>query len=360
MKLADFKVEQWMNDHEMQAKYNLTDTCSKEMSLKELLDLESIDLDMILDYGEITGSQAAKKGILSLYESGNYKQITTCHGCLEANMLVMQTLLEKGDHVITFSPGYQQFMEIPASLGCEVSILPLDAHWQPSLEAVKDALCANTKMVILNNPNNPTGISFSKAFVQGLIDLCKARKIYILCDEVYRGFSDDKSISDMYEWGISTSSLSKTLSLAGLRYGWIKADESIIHQINVRRDYAMISTGPLMDALATIALRHKTELMAANKARIETNKQTVREWLKDHPHFEAQLPEAATVSFLHFDYPISSVEFAEDCLAETGVFFVPGSCFGYESYLRLGLGQDSEKMKEGLAQLSLWCEKRFG
>ena len=81
MKLADFKVEQWMNDHEMQAKYNLTDTCSKEMSLKELLDLESIDLDMILDYGEITGSQAAKKGILSLYESGNYKQITTCHGC---------------------------------------------------------------------------------------------------------------------------------------------------------------------------------------------------------------------------------------------------------------------------------------
>ena len=100
----------------------------------------------------------------------------------------------------------------------------MDAHWQPSLEAVKDALCANTKMVILNNPNNPTGISFSKAFVQGLIDLCKARKIYILCDEVYRGFSDDKSISDMYEWGISTSSLSKTLSLAGLRYGWIKAD----------------------------------------------------------------------------------------------------------------------------------------
>ena len=196
--------------------------------------------------------------------------------------------------------------------------------------------------------------------MQGLIDLCKARKIYILCDEVYRGFSDDKSISDMYEWGISTSSLSKTLSLAGLRYGWIKADESIIHQINVRRDYAMISTGPLMDALATIALQHKTELMAANKARIETNKQTVREWLKDHPHFEVQLPEAATVSFLHFDYPISSVEFAEDCLAETGVFFVPGSCFGYESYLRLGLGQDSEKMKEGLAQLSLWCEKRFG
>ena len=160
MKLADFKVEQWMNDHEMQAKYNLTDTCSKEMSLKELLDLESIDLDMILDYGEITGSQAAKKGILSLYESGNYKQITTCHGCLEANMLEMQTLLEKGDHVITFSPGYQQFMEIPASLGCEVSILPLDAHWQPSLEAVKDALCANTKMVILNNPN--------KNFVIGL------------------------------------------------------------------------------------------------------------------------------------------------------------------------------------------------
>mgnify|MGYP000691889651 CR=1 FL=1 len=67
MKLADFKVEQWMNDHEMQAKYNLTDTCSKEMSLKELLDLESIDLDMILDYGEnhrLSGGE--KRNFISL------------------------------------------------------------------------------------------------------------------------------------------------------------------------------------------------------------------------------------------------------------------------------------------------------
>ncbi len=56
----------------------------------------------------------------------------------------------------------------------------------------------------------------------------------------------------------------------------------------------------------------KQNLWQLHKARIETNKQTVREWLKDHPHFEVQLPEAATVSFLHFDYPISSVEFAED------------------------------------------------
>ena len=348
MKLADFKVEQWMNDHEMQAKYNLTDTCSKEMSLKELLDLESIDLDMILDYGEITGSQAAKKGILSLYESGNYKQITTCHGCLEANMLVMQTLLEKGDHVITFSPGYQQFMEIPASLGCEVSILPLDAHWQPSLEAVKDALCANTKMVILNNPNNPTGISFSKAFVQGLIDLCKARKIYILCDEVYRGLNHEVSISDMYENGISTSSLSKVFSLAGLRLGWIKANEYVIHKINVRRDYSMISTGPLVDTLGRLALKHKDELILRAKNIISTNKNIVREWLKENPRFECVLPSGGTVCFLKYGFDLKSETFAKLLLAEKGVFFVPGSCFDKENYFRLGLAQDSNKLKKGL------------
>lgn len=96
MRLPDFKVEQWMNDYENDAIYNMTDTCVKSLTLQELLDLEDFDFsNLILDYGQITGDIELKKEILSLYEHGTIDNITTAQGCLQANELVMNTLLEK-------------------------------------------------------------------------------------------------------------------------------------------------------------------------------------------------------------------------------------------------------------------------
>ena len=251
MRLPDFKVEQWMNDYENDAIYNMTDTCVKALTLKELLDCEDFDFnELTLDYGQITGDVELKKEILSLYASGTIDNITTAQGCLQANELVMNTLLEKGDEVICVVPGYQQFVDIPKSIGCKVRLIELDEYdWQVGVKKFRKMMNTSTKMIILNNPSNPTGTEYSIDFLNVLIEVCKPYGTYILCDEVYRGLNQEVSISDIYENGISTSSLSKVFSLAGLRLGWIKANEYVIHQINVRRDYSMISTGPLVDKL---------------------------------------------------------------------------------------------------------------
>lgn len=275
MRLPDFKVEQWMNDYENDAIYNMTDTCVKALTLKELLDCEDFDFnELTLDYGQITGDVELKKEILSLYASGTIDNITTAQGCLQANELVMNTLLEKGD-------------------------------------------------------------------------------------EVYRGVNQEVSISDIYENGISTSSLSKVFSLAGLRFGWIKANEYVIHQINIRRDYSMISTGPLVDKLGWIALKHKDELILRAKNIISTNKNIVREWLKENPRFECVLPSGGTVCFLKYYFDLKSEIFAKLLLAEKGVFFVPGSCFDKEYYFRLGLAQDSKLFKSGLDELSNFVDEHL-
>lgn len=275
MRLPDFKVEQWMNDYENDAIYNMTDTCVKALTLKELLDCEDFDFnELTLDYGQITGDVELKKEILSLYASGTIDNITTAQGCLQANELVMNTLLEKGD-------------------------------------------------------------------------------------EVYRGVNQEVSISDIYENGISTSSLSKVFSLAGLRFGWIKANEYVIHQINIRRDYSMISTGPLVDKLGWIALKHKDELILRAKNIISTNKNIVREWLKENPRFECVLPSGGTVCFLKYYFDLKSETFAKLLLAEKGVFFVPGSCFDKEYYFRLGLAQDSKLFKSGLDELSNFVDEHL-
>lgn len=282
MRLPDFKVEQWMNDYENDAIYNMTDTCVKALTLQELLDCEDFDFnELTLDYGQITGDVELKKEILSLYASGTIDNITTAQGCLQANELVMNTLLEKGDEVIAIVPGYQQFVDIPKSIGCKVRLIELDEYdWQGGVKKFRKMMNTSTKMIILNNPSNPTGTEYSNDFLNELIEVCKPYGTYILCDEVYRGLNQEVSISDIYENGISTSSLSKVFSLAGLRLGWIKANEYVIHQINIRRDYSMISTGPLVDKLGWIALKYKDEFILRAKKIISSNKSIVCECLK--------------------------------------------------------------------------------
>ena len=361
MRLPDFKVEQWMNDYENDAIYNMTDTCVKALTLQELFDFENIDFpNLTLDYGQITGDAELKKEILSLYERGTIDNITTAQGCLQANELVMNTLLEKGDEVIAIVPGYQQFVDIPKSIGCKVHLIELnEVNWQVSVEKFKEIMNSQTKMIIINNPSNPTGTEYSNEFLNELIEICEPNDTYILCDEVYRGLNNEVSISDMYENGISTSSLSKVFSLAGLRLGWIKANEYVIHKINVRRDYSMISTGPLVDTLGRLALKHKDELILRAKNIISTNKNIVREWLKENPRFECVLPSGGTVCFLKYGFDLNNETFAKLLLAEKGVFFVPGSCFDKENYFRLGLAQDSNKIKKGLDELSNFVDEHL-
>ena len=99
MMLPDFKVEQWMTDYENTAIYNLTDTCVKSLTFQELMNLGSIDPNLKLDYGEITGAIELKEQILSLYTTGTVDNITTCQGCVQGNDIIMHTLLNEGDHI---------------------------------------------------------------------------------------------------------------------------------------------------------------------------------------------------------------------------------------------------------------------
>ena len=286
--------------------------------------------------------------------------IMTC-GCSEAINNVCQAFINKDDEVIIFTPAFVSYQNtVLLCQGIPVEIpLKLSLGFQIDIEEVKNKITKKTKMIILNNPSNPTGTEYSIDFLNELIEVCKPYGTYILCDEVYRGLNQEVSISDIYENGISTSSLSKVFSLAGLRLGWIKANEDVIHQINVRRDYSMISTGPLVDKLGWIALKHKDELILRAKKIISSNKSIVCEWLKENPRFECVLPSGGTVCFLKYYFDLKSETFAKLLLAEKGVFFVPGSCFDKEYYFRLGLAQDSKLFKSGLDELSNFVDEHL-
>ncbi len=355
MKLPKFEVEQWMTNYEGKAVYNLTDTCVSPLKLQELLAMDTDHLfqDLTLDYGAITGDPMLKKALLSLYQTGSEANITTAQGCLQASEMVMNTVLEAGDTVISYVPGYQAFIDYPRSIGCKVIPLRLyeEDGWQPKLAELEEAMKEPVKMIIVNNPSNPTGTVFEDAYLSRLIALSEKNHTMILSDEIYRDPAC-RSLSDRTENAVSVSSLSKMYSLAGLRFGWLKGPADLIEKINERRDYSIISTGPVADILARIALENKDAILQRSRTIISACKDAVREFLERDPRFSVVLPDYGTVSFLRYEGNVPSETLALHALNRYGVFFVPGSCFACENHLRLGLTCREETMRKGLVHLA--------
>ena len=368
MKLQNFETETWMTLHENNCTYNLADSCAKSLTVRELFELVSNKeqfveqlMNMTLDYGPIEGSTRLKKGILKLYQRQNVEELAICHGGINANELVLMTVLDQGDHIISMSPTYQQLYSLPESFGVETDLVQLeeDKQWIPSINDFASLIKSNTKMICLNLPNNPTGTTLSDQQLYELVALCHDKGIYLFVDESYRGLYQELSVSDIYEKGISTSGLSKVLSTAGLRMGWIKTqDRELIRLINERRDYHIISNGPLNDFLSCLVLENNEHILQRNRNILETNKAFLAEWLKENPLVSCVIPQFGTVCFLKYHLPMPSSVLAEKLQNETGVFFVPGSCFDKEYHLRFGLANDPETVKQGLLIFSKWLIKQ--
>ena len=263
MRIDSFKIEEWMNRYCPSARYDLTSTCIEPLSLRELLTLSGIErplevFDTKLNYGEILGSDRLKSAIQALYTDQNPQNITIAHGAIGANQLVFQSILEKGDEVLCIVPTYQQHYSIPKSLGATVKLLFLreENKWLPNLRELENNLTRKTKLICLNNPNNPTGAVIPDEMLERIVEIAKNNGSWVLSDEVYRGLNligkpYSKSIADIYEKGISVGSMSKTYSLPGLRLGWVCAREDLISEINKHRQYNTISVSILDDYFAS-------------------------------------------------------------------------------------------------------------
>lgn len=369
MKIDNFKVEDWFNKYEYLASYDMADTCVESLSLDELFNLigekekhlESI-MNRKLNYGDIQGSERLKTAIKSLYKTDF--PITITHGAIGANSLVMQSIIEKGDKVVSIIPTYQQHYSIPKSLGADVKIVYLKEknNWLPDLEELAAIVGNNTKIICMNNPNNPTGSVISEDMMIKIIDIAKNSNAYILCDEVYRGLEHNhcrgKSIIDLYDKGISTGSMSKVFSLAGLRLGWILAPKKVMDKIIIHREYNTISVSILDDYFAAIAIENKDIIIKRNLEKILQGKEIMTKWVSEEPRITWIEPKGGTTCLLKYDVDITSEELCKNLLKDSGVLFLPGSTLEMEGYLRAGYCSDIKNLELGLRKFSEWLNKK--
>lgn len=364
MDIKTFKVERWMDEYETKCKYNLAETCIDSLTVREVIEMAGLDVeeymmelaDTRLTYSHIGGSPELLNGIASLYSDViKPEHIIPMHGAIGANYHILMTLINPSDNMISVMPTYQQHYSIPESIGAEVRILNLNLenHFLPDIDKLKELVDENTRVITMNSPNNPSGSLIPKDVMEQVIEVAKSVDAYVLCDEVYRGISEDGSymysVADLYEKGISVGSMSKSWSMAGVRLGWIVTrDMNLIHRCHERRDYDTISCAVIDDKLAALALANKDKIIERNREILNTNRKILDDWVNATPEVYYQRPVAGTTALVYYKKNMPSRELCDRLIKETGVLFTPGECFEMEGAVRIGYAFDSKVLQKGL------------
>jgi len=368
VEIKAFEVEEWMNRYEDDATYNIAETCVESLKVGELLDIASIERyeffgklsETKLTYGAIPGSVDLREEITKLYhKKKTTDNVIVTNGGIGANFLALFTLVGPGDEVVAVYPTYQQLYSLPEALGAKVRRLRLEPEdgYMPDTNKLRTLVKSNTRAIVINTPNNPTGACFGEAVMKEIAAIADRVGAWVVCDEVYRGLEHDgsytvPSIADIYEKGVSTSSMSKVYSLAGLRLGWIAADEAFIKECFKHRDYNIISCGMLDDALALTALKNKEKILERNLKIIRENKKILTDWVESTDGLSFVPPKAGTTALIKYDFDMESEEFCRKMFEYNGAFVVPGSCFEFENHFRIGYAPKKEVLNEGLAAVA--------
>lgn len=367
MDIKPFAVEEWMNTYETGARFNIAETCVDSVSLNELFEITEENKAAFLSkfcsqrltYGDIAGSNAFRTGASKLYKTITPQEIVPTHGAAGANHLVCTALISPEDHVVSVIPTYQQLYSIPEAIGAKVDVLPLrqEEGYLPDLDKLHSLVTPQTKMICINNPNNPTGALMTEELLLQIVEIAQSVDAYVLCDEVYRHLTQDDtwsiSIADLYEKGISVSSMSKVFSLAGIRMGWIAThDTAALKAFLSHRDYNLISCGMFDDAVASLALKHANALIKRNREIVRTNLAVLDAWIQSSKHFFYTKPQAGTTALVYYDFDIPSYDFCKQLYEKTGTLVTPGDCFMQPKSMRIGYACETEMLKDGLDALT--------
>ncbi|KAJ4326430.1 hypothetical protein N0V94_000105 [Neodidymelliopsis sp. IMI 364377] len=358
-------------------------------SLRELSEDKNRDVlntDRVLTYGAIRGAEDLRNNLARLYSAKvasplSPDNILTTPGAIQANYLVAYSLVGEGDHVVCQYPTYQSLYDVPRSLGADVDLWKMqpEKNWELDLEALKLLIKPNTKLIVINNPNNPTGAILGKSFLEKLVAIATEHDITILADEVYRPIFHSISPLDKdfppsllsmgYKNVIVTGSMSKAYSLAGIRVGWIASrNPEIIEKIASARHYTTISVSGLDEQVAAYALSPATVhgLLARNIQLARTNLALLERFvIKNEDECEWVKPVAGTTAFIKFHRegkPVDSVDFCKKLLEKTGVLFVPGThSFGeeFKGYVRVGFVNQTDVVQKGLEEASKFVRKNL-
>lgn len=351
MKIDEFVMERWQSQWEHVVDYNISESGVKPLTPEGLLsptELEALARTK-LGYIQTNGTQELKNTICSYYDQASPENILVTSGSAEANFLLMWKLIESGDEVIFMLPNFMQIHGLMKAFGGQVKtfFLKEELDWNPDLGELKKLVTKNTTLIVVTNPNNPTGGQLNEESSQVILDLARWADAWLVSDEVYQGAEYDGKITPSF-WGsykkvIVTNGLSKAYGLPGLRVGWMVAPAEIANTTWSYKDYTTITISALSDRLARIVLapQKRNSILERTRRIIRTNFSILKDWMDTYDGlFSCTPPKAGAIAFPRYHLDINATELAHKIRAEKSVLIQPGDQLGVDFHIRFGLGEE--------------------
>ncbi len=366
MKLEPFAMERMQSTYENQVAFNLSESGVHALRLGDLVEDAAAREQLLaepLRYIQSNGTIALRTSIARIYPGATTDHIQVTNGGSEANYITTWRLVEPGDDVVLMVPNYMQTRGLARAFGGTVKEWPLvlagsPARWQVDLGALEQIVSARTKLIIICNPNNPTGARIEASDLDAVAAIASRHGSWVLSDEIYRGAERDgretPSMWGRYDRTIVTSGLSKAYGLPGLRIGWIAGPPALVASLWSYHDYTTISPGALSDALARRALEpaRRAQILARTRTILNANYPIMAGWLDSHGAlFSYAPPDAGAIVYVRYHHPINSTDLVNRLREQKSVLIVPGDHFGMDGYLRIGFGDETDYMRQGLNRL---------
>ena len=318
-------------------------------SLSEVFD------EGFMKYGQARGMPKFREA-LAKYVSEKFnaevtqENIIVSPGARFSIFSAITTLLNPGDEMIVIEPAWPAYKDCALNSGIKIRTIntTLEKKWEPSIEEIKNTINSNTKMIVLNYPNNPTGKILPEKLQDAIIDLAKENNLYVLSDEIYSQYAKTnwKSIlSYNYEKSIITQSFSKSHAMTGFRIGYAITSKEIIEKMVKLEALCLTNVSEPIQYVAMKALESDT----SNNSKLIQNRLDKLSDKAKEMGLEFMIPDGAMYIFAKINQKdFDGVEFANNSL-EKGLAVAPGEGFGnYKNFIRISACQDEKTLMEGM------------
>jgi aspartate/methionine/tyrosine aminotransferase len=365
MRIDLFRMERYQSLYWHTVEHDLSESGVQPMTIRDLLgpvaDAEAF-LATALGYPLSEGAHETRSVIADWYPDATAENVTVVNGGSEANFLTLWSLLGPRDRMAYMVPNYLQGNGLGRAFARSVDTFDLellDGRWRLDLDRLHRAVTPKTKVVMVCNPNNPTGHVFTDAEMEAVIHEADRVGAWIVADEIYRGAELDTDVTsptfwDRYDKVVITSGLSKAFAMPGLRVGWAVAPSSVIERIWERHDYTTLTPSMVSDRLAAFAMQPEVReaILARTRGIIRANYPQLESWMRTHDDiFAWARPVAGAIAYATYDLPVGGTALVERIRRERSVLLVPGKMFGIGKGLRFGFGYDIEHTLKGLAKV---------
>ncbi len=318
-------------------------------------------------YGPTGGMPALKLAVID-YTKSFYgrspapENIMITVGAKQALYNLLQCLLNQDDEVILLSPYWVSYPEmIKLAYGRPVVVQP-DQSLIPDVDAIIGAVTSRTRAIILNNPNNPSGVCYPVEMIAKLVDFCETKAIYLIMDDIYHQlmaqdhqwvpgyvFTSQKIDSSYL---VVINGISKSYGMTGFRIGWIIAAKELTRSLQVIQGHSTSGASVLLQEAALGALKDGQDTIDSLSQQISKNRKLILDALAEIPGVTTVEPGGTFYCFPDFSaYHQDSRELASRILEKAFVATVPGITFGREGHLRLSYAGPTSQIEEGIQRI---------